>query len=203
MSYKFSSLLLASASPRRREILTQIGVQFQVVEHTVDEALIPGESPEAYVQRLALAKALSVQAQPHTEAIPVLGSDTIVVCGKQILGKPKDKEDAERMLNLLSGREHQVFSAIAICLGAEHETVLVRTEVRFKVLSEQEIEAYWQSEEPIGKAGAYAIQGLGGMFVTALVGSYSGVVGLPIFETSQLLNKFGVRTGLQLEGRNE
>lgn len=203
MSYKFSSLLLASASPRRREILTQIGVQFSVHEHTVDEAHIAGESPEVYVQRLALEKALSVQSQQPLAQLPILGSDTIVVCAGQILGKPKDKADAQRMLRLLSGQQHQVFSAVAMCLGEQNETVLARTDVGFKSLSEQEIEAYWQSEEPLGKAGAYAIQGLGGMFVTAIAGSYSGVVGLPIYETSQLLNKFGVQTGLHKEGRNE
>ncbi len=203
MSYKFSSLLLASASPRRREILTQIGVQFSVQEHTVDEVHLPGESPESYVQRLALEKAQSVQSQQSADALPVLGSDTIVVCGGEILGKPKDKEDARRMLKLLSGRQHQVFSAVAMCLRARHEIVLVRTEVSFKPLTDQEIEAYWQTKEPLGKAGAYAIQGLGGMFVTAMTGSYSGVVGLPVYETSQLLHKFGVRTGLQKEGRNE
>ncbi len=203
MSYKFSSLILASASPRRREILTQIGVQFSVKEHTVDEQHIHGESPEVYVQRLALAKALSVQAQLTTDAMPVLGSDTIVVCAGEILGKPQNKEDALRMLGLLSGRQHQVLSAVAMCSGARQESVLVGTEVSFKALSNQEMEAYWQSEEPLGKAGAYAIQGLGGMFVTAINGSYSGVVGLPIYETCQLLAKFGVCTGLQKEGRNE
>lgn len=197
MSYKYSSILLASSSPRRREILTQIGVQFSVYEHAIDEAHLPDETPEAYVQRLALEKALSVHAQQTAELIPTLGSDTIVVCAGQILGKPTDEEDARRMLSLLSGQQHQVYSAVAVCCGDQHETVLVRTDVTFKVLTEQEIAAYWQSEEPLGKAGAYAIQGLGGMFVTAIAGSYSGVVGLPVYETSQMLARFGVSTGLQ------
>ena len=203
MSYKFSSILLASASPRRSEILTQMGVQFSVREHSVDETPLAGEAPEIYVQRLALAKALSVQTQQGAAALPVLGCDTIVVCAGQILGKPKDKDDAQRMLRLLSGQQHQVYSAVAMCCGEHREGVLVRTDVSFKTLSEQEIAAYWQSGEPLGKAGAYAIQGLGGMFVKSISGSYSAVVGLPIYETSQLLANFSVRTALQSEGLNE
>lgn len=199
MSYKFASIVLASASPRRREILTQIGVSFTIQEHSVDEVLLVGEAPETYVQRLALEKALSVQAMQTQESAPILGSDTIVVCSGQILGKPADKEDGLRMLRLLSGAQHQVFSAVAVCCGDKRQTVLVRSDVTFKTLSDQEIERYWQSEEPLGKAGAYAIQGLGGMFVTSLSGSYSGVVGLPVYETSQLLLAFGVRTGLDKE----
>jgi septum formation protein len=200
MSDEFPSILLASSSPRRREILAQLGVQFSVYEHAVDEVHLPEEPPETYVQRLALEKALSVQAQQNAQPIPILGSDTIVVCGGQILGKPKNEKDARRMLRLLSGQQHQVYSAVAICCGDRHETVLVRTDVTFKTLSEQEIAAYWQSEEPLGKAGAYAIQGLGGMFVTSISGSYSAVVGLPIYETSQLLARFGVSTGLYKDG---
>jgi len=199
MSYKFSSIVLASASPRRREILTQIGVQFTVQEHSVDEVLLADESPETYVQRLALEKALSVQAMHAEKSVPILGSDTIVVCARQILGKPADKEDGLRMLTLLSGKQHQVFSAVAVCFEDQQQTVLVRSDVTFKELSDQEIERYWLSDEPLGKAGAYAIQGLGGMFVTALSGSYSGVVGLPAYETSQLLAAFGVSTGLSKE----
>ncbi|MCB1648876.1 MAG: septum formation inhibitor Maf [Pseudomonadales bacterium] len=199
MSDRFASIVLASASPRRHEILTQMGVRFRVAEHTVDERMQPGEPPVAFVQRLALEKARSVQAlQPHNP-LPVMGADTIVVCGQQILGKPLDREDALRMLALLSGRRHQVHTAVALCLGARQEVVLSTTEVGFRPLSAAQMQRYWESGEPEGKAGAYAIQGLGGMFVNALNGSYSGVVGLPVFETGELCTRFGVQTGLSVE----
>lgn len=199
MSYEFSSILLASASPRRREILEQIGVSFSVRAHAVDETLLTAESPVAFVQRLALEKAQSVQTmQPQARQV-ILGADTIVVCAGQILGKPRTKEDALRMLRLLSATQHQVYSAVALCCGERHEVAMSRSDVSFKALSVEECERYWLSGEPRGKAGAYAIQGLGGMFVTGLTGSYSGVVGLPVFETSQLLVRFGVRTGLSQE----
>lgn len=199
MSDRFASIVLASASPRRHEVLTQMGVRFQVAEHTVDERLLPGESPVAFVQRLALEKARSVQAlQPHNP-LPVMGADTIVVCAQQILGKPVDREDALRMLALLSGHRHQVHTAVALCLGARQEVVLSTTEVGFKPLSAAQMQRYWESGEPEGKAGAYAIQGLGGLFVNALNGSYSGVVGLPVFETGELCARFGVQTGLSTQ----
>ena len=196
MPYQFESIVLASASPRRREILSQMGVAHSLAEHSVDEVAYAGEAAAAFVQRLALEKALSVQASNPLCSIPILGSDTIVVCDEQILGKPVDRADALRMLALLSGRQHQVFSAVALCCGVRSQVVLSRSDVTFKSLSHQECEHYWASGEPIGKAGAYAIQGLGGMFVSALAGSFSGVMGLPVFETAQLLNDFGVRTGM-------
>ena len=198
MHYQFESIVLASASPRRREILTQMGVAHSLAEHNVDELARAGEAAVLLVQRLALEKALSVQALDPRCVLPVLGSDTIVVCDKQILGKPLDQADALRMLTLLSGRTHQVLSAVALCCGSRQQVVLSRSDVTFKPLNEQEREHYWASGEPIGKAGAYAIQGLGGMFVSALVGSFSGVMGLPVFETAQLLNEFGVRTGMSV-----
>ena len=196
MPYKFESIVLASASPRRREILSQMGVAHSLAEHSVDEVAHAGEEAIDFVQRLALEKALSVQASNPHITLPILGSDTIVVCDEQILGKPVDRADALRMLALLSGRQHQVFSAVALCCGSRAQGVLSCSAVTFKTLSEQECARYWASGEPIGKAGAYAIQGLGGMFVSALAGSFSGVMGLPVFETAQLLNDFGVRTGM-------
>jgi septum formation protein len=199
MSYQFEAIVLASASPRRREILTQMGVAYTIAEHSVDEVALHAEAPADFVKRLALEKALSVQLAQSQPLLPILGSDTIVVCDEEILGKPTDRADALRMLNLLSGRQHQVYSAVSLCHGKRHEVLLSCSEVCFKVLSEQEIESYWRSEEPLGKAGGYAIQGLGGMFVTDLRGSFSGVMGLPVFETAQLLNDFGVRTGLNRE----
>lgn len=196
MPYLFESIILASASPRRREILSQMGVAHSLAEHSVDEVAQSGEAAIDFVQRLALEKALSVQSSNPHNALPILGSDTIVVCGELILGKPVDQTDALRMLALLSGRRHQVFSAVAMCYGERQQVVLSRSDVTFKSLSEQECQRYWLSGEPVGKAGAYAIQGLGGMFVSALTGSFSGVMGLPVFETAQLLNDFGVRTGM-------
>ena len=196
MPYQFDSIVLASASPRRREILSQMGVAHSLAEHSVDEVAYAGESAVDFVQRLALEKALSVQASNPQMTLPILGSDTIVVCDQQVLGKPVDRADALRMLALLSGRQHQVLSAVALCLGARSKVILSRSDVSFKPLNQQERELYWASGEPIGKAGAYAIQGLGGMFVSALAGSFSGVMGLPVFETAQLLAEFGVRTGM-------
>lgn len=196
MSYQFESIVLASASPRRREILDQMGVTHSLAEHSVDEVALAGEPAADFVQRLALEKALSVQLSNPLNSLPILGSDTIVVCDDLILGKPVDRDDALRMLALLSGRQHQVFSAVALCCGPRQQVVLSRSDVTFKALSLDERERYWASAEPIGKAGAYAIQGLGGMFVSALSGSFSGVMGLPVFETAQLLNDFRVRTGM-------
>jgi len=192
----FPGIVLASASPRRMELLRQIGVSFTVVEHQVNEEVLPGEEPQGYVQRLALEKARSAQSSRMTDDLPVLGADTIVVCGGQILGKPRDREDAQRMWALLSNTEHQVYSAVALCQGERALGQMSMTTVRFRELSPVDCDHYWASGEPLGKAGAYAIQGLGALFVHSLSGSYSGVVGLPLFETAQLLAHFGVRTGL-------
>lgn len=200
MPYQFESIVLASTSPRRREILSQMGVAHSLAEHNVDETAHVGEAAAAFVQRLALEKALYVQAANPLCTLPILGSDTIVVCDEQVLGKPLHRVDALRMLALLSGRQHQVLSAVALCCGSQQRVVLSCSDVTFKSLSECERERYWASGEPIGKAGAYAIQGLGGMFVSALAGSFSGVMGLPVFETAQLLDDFGVRTGMSGEG---
>ncbi len=197
MSPLFDSIILASASPRRRELLEQIEIRYQVQTHTVDETAGRDEAPEDYVCRLALAKARSVVGSSIENAqIPVLGADTIVVCANQILGKPTDRDNAVEMLQTLSGRTHTVYSAVALCLGDKHALRMSTTQVTFRTLSRAECERYWQSGEPEGKAGAYAIQGLGAMFVSAVSGSYSGVVGLPIYETCQLFDQFGVTTGL-------
>ncbi len=193
----FNSIILASASPRRRELLEQIGVRYQIRTHAVDETAGRGEAPEDYVCRLAQAKARSVaDSSSEDSQIPVLGADTIVVCANQILGQPVDRNDAIKMLKMLSGRTHVVYSAVALCLGDEHALRMSTTKVTFRTLGSAECERYWQSGEPEGKAGAYAIQGFGALFVSAISGSYSGVVGLPIYETCQLLDHFGVVTGL-------
>jgi len=192
-----ASLVLASASLRRRELLDQIGVAYRVLVHDTDEAMRPAETPEAYVSRLARQKAASVNALPEIfGGWPVLGADTVVVCGNQVLGKPQSEMDASRMLALLSGRRHDVLTAVCVMQGKRAESVMVRTKVWFRVLSAEEIAAYWRHGEPEGKAGAYAVQGVGALFVERIEGSYSTVVGLPIFETARLLAGFSIKCAL-------
>lgn len=184
------TLILASASPRRAELLRQLGVCFHVHAVDIDETPHCDESPLAYVQRLAAEKSAACATQRGL-AVPILAADTTVVLGSTILGKPQDQADAVSMLRLLSGKTHQVFTALSLRGQAHHEAVSV-TDVSFKLLSEQEIHAYWQSGEPLDKAGSYAIQGQGGLFVRTINGSFSGVVGLPLFETGQLLVQQGI-----------
>ncbi|WP_407312266.1 Maf family protein [Pseudomonas sp. nanlin1] len=191
-----TALYLASASPRRRELLAQIGVPFTQINAGIDETPLPNEQPDDYVRRLARAKAeagwvnLTVEARA-TDAV-VLGADTVVVIDGQILGKPADKAEALATLARLSGREHQVLTAVALYANARVEACLVRSQVRFRPISEAEAHAYWASGEPQDKAGSYAIQGLGAVFVMALNGSYSAVVGLPLCETAELLARMHI-----------
>ncbi len=184
-----SSIILASASPRRAELLRQIGVTFSVQPADVDETPLADEPAELYVARLARDKALAV-AQESPEAT-VLGSDTSVVLEGVILGKPVDADDAVATLQRLSGACHQVMTAIAVARGDRCECRVVTTNVRFRPLSSAEIAAYVASGEPMDKAGSYGIQGLGGIFVSDLQGSYSAVVGLPLQETADLLADAG------------
>jgi septum formation protein len=184
-------LYLASRSPRRRELLGQLGLAYALVPADVDETPLPGEDPRAYVQRMALAKARAGRLAVST-AHPVLGADTAVVCDDRILGKPADADDAMAMLQLLSGREHRVLTSVAL-LGKREQTAISDTGVSFRVIDAAEAAAYWAGGEPRDKAGAYAIQGRGALFVERLTGSYSGVVGLPLFETAALLAQEGVR----------
>lgn len=193
-------LLLASASSRRRELLAQIGVSHRVEIHAVDERRHAAEVPEEYVQRLAREKARDV-ARRHPGAV-VLGADTAVICDGRILGKPRDQADARQMLHSLSGMWHQVASAVTLWQDQREQTALSLSEVQFRELTEAEIHAYWSSGEPRGKAGAYAIQGLGALFVRQLRGSYSGVMGLPIYETAGLLQAFAVPTALDVESNS-
>lgn len=183
-------LLLASCSPRRKQLLAQLGLQFSSVQINVDETLRDESSTQAYVQRLAIAKA-QAGVQLHGTQLPVLGADTAVVLDGKIMGKPKDQDDAFQMLQQLSGRVHEVQTAVAIVqhnIAVETST----SRVTFRDISAQEARAYWESGEPSDKAGGYAIQGYGAIFVTHLEGSYSGVMGLPIYETAQLLKKFNI-----------
>jgi len=184
-------IILASASPRRSELLTQIGVRHLVRPVDIDETPWTHESPLAYVERVANEKSLACRVDMDRN-LPVLAADTSVVCDGHILGKPEDLDDAIRMLTLLSGRCHQVFSAVAL-RGAGHWQAVSVTEVSFRTVARDEIVAYWYTGEPADKAGAYAIQGLGSVFVESIRGSFSGVMGLPLFETARLLAKEGIQ----------
>lgn len=183
-------LILASASPRRAALLEQIGLAFDTVPADVDETPQQGESAETLATRLAVSKTATIaQAQP--DAV-VLGADTVVALGDAVFGKPRDKADAIQMLETLSGRTHRVCTGLAVAFGGRCETRLSVTQVTFMTLDRATIADYWASGEPLGKAGAYAIQGLAGAFVTHLDGSYSSVMGLPVHDAAALLALAGV-----------
>lgn len=183
-------LLLASQSPRRQELLRQIGVRFAVLSVNVPEVPEAGEAPGEYVQRLALAKA-AAGSDRHPQ-LPVLGADTVVVHRDRILEKPRDREHAVAMLMSLGGDTHRVLTGVALCVRGAQRVQVVTTEVQFREISRAEAERYWQTGEPADKAGGYGIQGLGAVFVAHLAGSYSNVVGLPLTETQALLAQFDV-----------
>ena len=197
-----NSLYLASGSPRRRELLTQIGVPFTVVSAAIDETPLTDESPVSYVERLARGKAtagFAVVESPSNGC--VLGADTAVIVDGRILGKPVDQADALAMLMALAGREHEVLTAVALTDVQRCETLCVSSLVRFREIDVEEATTYWHSCEPQDKAGGYAIQGLGSVFVVGLNGSYSAVVGLPVCETAQLLGRFGIPCWQNLTAR--
>jgi len=184
---------LASGSPRRRELLQQIGVSFRVVTAAVDEAVRLAESASTYVLRLAAAKAeAGWETSRDGSHVPVLAADTAVVLDGRILGKPADGQDAEGMLGRLSGRTHEVLTAVALRTADGLQSRISRSEVTFRSIAAGEARAYWETGEPSDKAGAYAIQGLGAIFIADLRGSYSGVMGLPLFETAELLSNAGL-----------
>lgn len=190
-----SAIYLASQSPRRAELLRQVGVPFTQFSVDILEQHQRGESADAYVARLAQEKAQA--GWRHCQAkgwvsLPVLGSDTVVVCDEHILEKPADLHEAQQTLQLLSDRSHRVLSALAVVFGARCEWAIATTEVTFRRISSVEIERYWATGEPCDKAGAYGIQGLGAVFVESISGSYSNVVGLPLETTVPLLKKFDV-----------
>ncbi|QPK62217.1 septum formation inhibitor Maf [Methylomonas sp. LL1] len=184
-------IVLASASPRRSELLTQIGIRHLIKAVDIDESPWPHESPLAYVERVATEKSAACRALLQ-DNLPVLAADTSVVCDGLIMGKPDNLEHAFAMLGRLSGRSHQVYSAVSL-RGDHHWQAVSVSEVRFRPLSQAEIVAYWHTGEPCDKAGAYAIQGLASIFIESITGSFSGVMGLPLFETAQLLAKQGIK----------
>jgi septum formation protein len=185
-------LILASASPRRAQLLRQIGVRFTIQPADIDESQHPGEPVALYVQRMAREKAESVVQKQRAVDLPLLGADTTVVLDNKVFSKPADKTAAITTLRALSGRSHRVLSAIAVVAEGRTELRLSETSVRFRHIKEQEYERYWSTGEPQGKAGAYAIQGMGAVFVESITGSYSGVVGLPLMQTFELFERFNV-----------
>jgi septum formation protein len=187
-----SSILLASSSPRRRQLLKQLDIDFSVDSADIDESHIHGELPEQYVLRLAREKALAGFAGSGGVK-PVLGSDTIVLLDGEILGKPESRQHAQSMLARLSGRTHEVYSAVALALSPDEvlDTLNI-TRVTFAVMPADWIARYCQTDEPMDKAGAYAVQGATSQFISHIEGSYSGVMGLPLFETAQILRRAGL-----------
>jgi nucleoside triphosphate pyrophosphatase len=186
-------LILASASPRRAALLAQLKLTFRVLSSELDEVPRAGESADALVQRLAVAKA-STSALQTDQRVPTLGADTVVVCDGVTLGKPRDRADGLAMLAHLSDRSHDVFTAVAL---VQHARVAVRlsvSRVYFRRISPREAAAYWDSGEPCDKAGGYGIQGIGGIFIRRIEGSFSAIAGLPLAETEALLHTFGVDT---------
>ncbi len=188
MALRMARFVLASASPRRRDLLAQVGLQPEIVPSHVDETPRVGELPLVYVARVAKDKALA-----YAGSGPVLAADTVVALDDRCLGKADDKDHACRMLRELSGRTHFVHTAVVLKAGQDVLTEVVSTEVSFRDLGDEEIERYVDSGEPMDKAGAYGIQGLGGALVASLKGSYTNVVGLPLQETLVLLKRGGVR----------
>lgn len=189
-SHSASHIVLASGSPRRAELLRQIGLPFVVRPPDVDESLRPGESPERYVERLAIGKARAVVAEDG----PALGADTAVVVDEEILGKPADRASAIDMILRLSGRTHRVLTGVAVTDGRAVRSCVVAADVTFRAITRDEAAAYWETGEPRDKAGGYGIQGIGGIFAQSINGSYSAVVGLPLAETEALLHAIGVNT---------
>ena len=183
---------LASTSPRRQELLTQIGIGYTLLHAGIDETQFPGEPADNYVRRVALEKVRAGRALLSGDpGSPVLGADTAVVVDGRIMGKPRDRNEGIDMLLALSGRSHQVLSAVALSAGREAVRVS-ESRVTFRALTPAQCAAYWETGEPRDKAGGYAIQGRGAVFVSRLEGSYSGVMGLPVYETAELMREFGI-----------
>ena len=188
-----SPLFLASASPRRRDLLRQIGIDPEIVPSEVDETRLPGESPQAYVGRLARLKAETAwQALPAGRRGSLIAADTVVVLAGEIFGKPADRADGLQMLGRLSGRTHEVITGVALRTAAQLHLRVNVSRVTFRPLQPYECEAYWDCGEPRDKAGGYAVQGRAALFISELAGSYSGVMGLPLYETAELLRGAGI-----------
>lgn len=195
MKFSHVKLCLGSASPRRAELLKQIGVNFEVCVANIDESIHENENAADYVLRMAIDKARRVwQKNQGTtlDGLPVLAADTAVVLGDRIMGKPTDREQGVEMLTALSGRTHEVLTSVSLLHAEKQVSRLSRSEVTFSTLSEADINRYWETGEPLDKAGAYAIQGKAAVFIELLKGSYSGVMGLPLFEVGHLLEEMEI-----------
>ena len=187
LGYKLPKILLASKSPRRKELLSQLEVDFEIISVDVDESIQSDENPKVYVKRVAKEKAeAGLKIFPANK---ILGADTIVVLEDEILLKPTDKSDHINMLKKLSGKTHHVLTAVALANSHETKTIMTETAVTFRVLNENEINHYWDTGEPQDKSGGYASQGIASIFIKRIEGSWSGVVGLPLFETFELIKK--------------
>jgi septum formation protein len=196
------SLLLASASPRRRELLRQIGLEPQVIATQVDESRLPGEAPATYVERLARLKAETAWQQlPSDRRATILAADTAVVLDGEIFGKPADRNEGLEMLARLSGRTHEVLTGVALKTTRATDVRVNVSQVTFRALHRDECEAYWESGEAADKAGGYAVQGLAALFISAIEGSFSGVMGLPLYETAELLRAAGIDPLTKLRAR--
>ncbi len=187
---KMARLVLASSSPRRRELLQQLGLDFSIYSPEIDENVLEGEIAADYVHRLACEKAAAVQ-QHFPDAV-IIAADTSLSVDGEILGKPESKAHAFEMWAKISGRKHDVFSGVCVRTSAQISSIVVRTQVEFQVLSLKDMEAYWATGEPEGKAGAYAIQGLASRYIPRIEGSYTNVVGLPLHETVELFKAIKV-----------
>jgi len=191
------SVVLASASPRRTALLKQMNIAHTIQPADIDESPREDETPMALVSRLASEKAQAVKAQLEskqamTSETVILASDTLIAFDGQSVGKPQDKAESKRILKMLSGKTHQVLTSICALSEVQEQTQVITTSVTFAALTDAQIDAYWETGEPADKAGSYAIQGIGGEFVVSINGSASAVIGLPLYETRQLLNEFGV-----------
>lgn len=191
------SVVLASASPRRTALLKQMNIAHTIHPADIDESPRPNETPQALVERLAAEKAQTVKTELEalrsmTADTVILASDTLIAFDGQSVGKPIDKADSKRILRMLAGKQHEVLTAISALSNSRQQTQVITTSVTFAALTDEQIDAYWDTGEPADKAGSYAIQGIGGEFVVSINGSASAVIGLPLYETRQLLNAFGV-----------
>lgn len=193
MSRVLKDLILASASPRRLQLLQQIGIDAEVIIADIDETPLLDEKPDVYVKRLALDKAIKVQEALNAKDIQqqvVLAADTIIALDDRLLGKPASETEARQMWSLMSGRWHNVLTAVAILDASKRQVVIQNSKVLFCSISSEAMDKYWATGEPVGKAGAYAIQGQAACWIERIEGSYSSIMGLPLFETSQLLKDF-------------
>ncbi len=184
-------IYLASSSLRRQELLKQVGIDFMVVGHEIDEQRLPNESPEEMVVRLALEKAQDAASRLGSRPPrPVLGADTVVVIGDEVLGKPSHREDSLRMLALLSGQTHRVMTGVAVVLGEKAVSRLSISQVSFSEIPADQAQLYWETGEPLDKSGSYGVQGVAGIFIRHIEGSCTGIMGLPLYETYSLLQEF-------------